>query len=444
MTIFYRPEGSNIRALFTWRGTIFEAVLYGNWDLYFFMAVHCGGLLLLYTDITGALGLRARAWLSEHSYEIMNSITLPGTLFIFLVIFYNGHCYERYKHYVNSAMDLSRLIINYSHEVANAFGPESDEARNICRLMQASLMLCYQEIASSIDYSALQKQKLLHRKEISLLKQCHSDQCVMTGSWVLEILHRNVLNGGLHPMQFKVLRDSANVIQIKMCSQFDIEDVPIPFSYYHALNAISMIFLTVISGATPFMNFGTMLQLMFVPVILGIKEVASQLSNPFGNNKGDFPLSELILRNNIVCRSFFLKLGTETACCQQPKLDDEEDGTRFSDGWLAEEAEERDMIELESWDHALFSDMISELELFGSEDARTGLKKGTHKQQHAMDHRRAKKGTNCIVSFGSNPAIRKRKGHMQSRRWQAHHAGHGGSSDRREETLVEEEQKIQV
>jgi hypothetical protein len=93
--------------------------------------------------------------------------------------------------------------------------------------MQASLLLCYQEIASSIDHSALQKQRLLHRKEISLLKQCHSDQCVVMGSWVLEILHRNVLNSGLHPLQFKVLQDSANAIQIKMCSQFDIEDVPI-------------------------------------------------------------------------------------------------------------------------------------------------------------------------------------------------------------------------
>jgi hypothetical protein len=82
----------------------------------------------IYTDITGALDLRARAWLPEHPYEIMKSTTLPGTLFIFLVIFYNGYCDERYKHYINSAMDLFRLIINYSHEVANAFGPESDEA----------------------------------------------------------------------------------------------------------------------------------------------------------------------------------------------------------------------------------------------------------------------------------------------------------------------------
>jgi predicted membrane chloride channel (bestrophin family) len=361
MTIFYRPEGSNIRALFTWRGTIFQAVLWGNIDLYFFMSIHVLGIFVQsHGDMGGETGQAISEYLDEHSNEILDSLSLPGTLFIFLIIFYNQHCYTRYQHYVKEAMDISRAVINFSHEATNAFGPGTDNAKNISRLMQATLILCYQEIASSIDYSTLQKQRLLHRKEIALLRECHSDQCVMTGAWVLAILHRAVLAGpppnGLHAMQFKVLRDAVNLIQTRLTAQFDIEDVPIPFSYYHALNAISVIFLTIISLATAFCNFGTLLQCMFVPVILGIKEVASQLTNPFGPTHGDFPLSELILRNNIVCRSFFQQLGPDSqACCMPPCFDDDLDGDaggterghdpeRFCNGWLSDEAEQRDLV----------------------------------------------------------------------------------------------------
>jgi hypothetical protein len=158
---------SNIRALFTWRGTIFAAVFCGNIDLYVFMAIHALGVAVNYNAHYFRMEVVAD-YLEEHSKEILDSLTLPGILFIFLVIFYNQHCYTRYKHFVKEAMDISRAVINFSHESANAFGPETDNAKNINRLMQATLILCYQEIASSIDYSTLQKQRLLHRKVSSL------------------------------------------------------------------------------------------------------------------------------------------------------------------------------------------------------------------------------------------------------------------------------------
>jgi hypothetical protein len=62
-----------------------------------------------------------------------------------------------------------------------------------------------------------------------------------------------------------------------MAILFEVEDIPLPFAYYHMLNAACFLFLATFSVGTGLLEYGWVSEFLFIPFLLGIRESASVL-----------------------------------------------------------------------------------------------------------------------------------------------------------------------
>jgi hypothetical protein len=95
--------------------------------------------MVTHESSSSALGAATNANLGER-------LQLPGLVIVFLVVFYNQHCYERYKKYVDIAYTIIRQVLQITQELAVYLGSENPEVRNASRFMQAAHHLVYYQV----------------------------------------------------------------------------------------------------------------------------------------------------------------------------------------------------------------------------------------------------------------------------------------------------------
>ena len=254
MTIFYQPETSNFRTLFTWNGSIFPLVFKDNHDVYFFWFVHivfyvfrCLEEAEIMPNVLSALG---------KGDDISARLQLPGLMIVFLAVFYNQHCYSRYQTYITKSFKIAREILQWTHELAAYQGAGTPDVQNAARCLQAAHHLAYYQVGHKMHYGTLLERQLLTDAEMSLIKEYDGDEYSLPLVWCFEIIQNRMVKNKKHPMAFKGLRDKLYDIEDMLGQIFEVEDVPIPFAYYHMLNASCFFYLIIFSAGTAYMNFG--------------------------------------------------------------------------------------------------------------------------------------------------------------------------------------------
>jgi predicted membrane chloride channel (bestrophin family) len=199
--------------------------------------------------------LKELDFVEEREDMLLTILALPGMLVVFLAVFYNQHCYARYNVYTEKALSVSRWMVQFAHEIHASQGSNED-ITSIVRLMCAANHLVYYQISGKNRYQILKKRFLLSPAEISRVKRFNGDKYSLVMGWVMQILHKRLTENKLHAMAFKGLRDEADKIQDVMGTLFEIEDQPIPFTYYHMLNISSFTYMLLYTAIMGVIKFG--------------------------------------------------------------------------------------------------------------------------------------------------------------------------------------------
>ena len=174
---------------------------------------------------------------------------------------------------------------------------------------------------------------LLKVHEVDALR-CYPDSMVglVLVTWCVQTLKELERNGELTGPAFGQAQGSALKLQSASCKICNLLNLPIPLPYFHTLVVLQNVCFAIMSWSLlSFVSFLTPIVLFFaVLCMVGLREVAVALSNPFGKDDVDFPIDKWIaqLRSNalLVHRdNRLVRLPSHETTQTGPNVDDEED-----------------------------------------------------------------------------------------------------------------------
>ena len=110
---------------------------------------------------------------------------------------------------------------------------------------------------------------------------------------------------------------SAFKLRAASCKICNLLNLPIPLPYFHTLVVLQNVCFAIMSWSLlSFVSFLTPIVLFFaVLVMVGLREVAVALSNPFGNDDVDFPIDKWVAQ----LRANALLVHRENRVVRKPK-----------------------------------------------------------------------------------------------------------------------------
>jgi predicted membrane chloride channel (bestrophin family) len=292
----------------------------------------------------------------------VGTIGLP-LLFFFIVFFGNasyGRFYQLYSHCVGiggATMEWVALVKTSTKHIAE---PERVAAQwHAVRLILAAQHLLYYSLygdgVQDAEWRMIAKRGLLTAREVQTLKQYGGMKPFLAVCWALDYVTAVITRDANIVLS---QRDTAKAVATEVllmqfreiifkfrghCGQIiNLLKQPVPFPYFHLLNFILVLQLLLIAYALacdPSLDalppYFALLLLVFISIVLiGMRGLAVQLSNPFGTDAVDFEL-ETFMRGaykNAVAhlRSSELNVGDGCEPCKEfpnpllPHLEDAE------------------------------------------------------------------------------------------------------------------------
>ena len=254
------------------------------------------------------------------------------TLLFFFAVFYSNDCYQRFKtlygHTVGLAaatQEWSLLVRTYSR----AEGPDIDRAAvfdmrwNASRYMLVALHLLYYTLygsdtgpaLSEIEWRMMRARQLVTHDEIAKVDAYVGFKPLLPLFWAMREARALIddwssARADRHGDLGQCMRDEHVLTQFREvvfkfrghCGQIiNLLKQPIPFPYFHLLNVMLVIQLFLLSYALatyadlPF--YMSIASITIVSIVLvGLRSLSVQLSNPFGDDLVDFNIEEFMHR----------------------------------------------------------------------------------------------------------------------------------------------------
>lgn len=236
---------------------------------------------------------------------------VTGSLMTFFVCFYNQHVFGRY----NKLYDLTKKMLENCLECVSFLKiqvPNKGAQRKIAKLLIAScFMFFFERSEGAIDLSAMSRRefkqlrtlKLLTDREISHLEK-HCDRYVefslpsfLALQWSMQIMRkvtpdpegRDDMLAGFYGRVYELRQCQAEVCQIL--------DLPMPFQYFHIMNLMLMLNLLLWAYSLGCQDsyFAPFIYMFVQMMFQGIRELSTALSNPFGDDEVDFPITDWMM-----------------------------------------------------------------------------------------------------------------------------------------------------
>jgi predicted membrane chloride channel (bestrophin family) len=249
---------------------------------------------------------------AEYHFDLPWGLTgVTGSLMTFFVCFYNQHVFGRY----NKLYDLTKKMCESCLEVVSFTRiqvPNKGAQRKIAKLVISSLFMFFFERSesdadlsnlSNREFKQLEKLELLTAKEISQLqKHCKrytkdALPSFLALMWACEIMRRvtpepesrDDMLAGFYGRVYDVRKSQAEVCQIL--------DLPMPFQYFHIMNLMLMLNLVLWAYSLGCQNsyFAPFIYMFVQMMFQGIRELSTALSNPFGDDEVDFPVTDWMI-----------------------------------------------------------------------------------------------------------------------------------------------------
>lgn len=337
----YDPQENFMAVLSRYSGTVLPLVLTKPL-LYALILLHatfhlidasCGGLLPLDTTVV---------------------VSLPATLLIFLVVFYNGNCYTRFFELWKHTCELNGLVTEWVMETCFFFdmldeldGVRDGQAgdllivdaswRAVRRVLSAMYLLFMALDVETLDadkdwlgrttrvanllcgegleeeeYTALVELGLLTPDEAKSVTEYPGLKCNLPIRWALSELKAvckmdpGIVASRRH--NFENLQTIATAFSKKAILIVTFMQQPLPFVYFHVLKIMMVLISTIVSyslveifGDEGWMR-STSIYILIQGNLLGLMEIAGAMADPFGKSAVQF----------MAC------LPVPTACCLLP------------------------------------------------------------------------------------------------------------------------------
>ena len=307
-------------AILKYAGTMLPLIA-ARWELWFYFLVHSGLVILFRLAKYDMFGLSEIAL--EPDYEApWNIIKVPTALLTFFLVFFNGKCYDRFCGYYNAHCGIGGRLQQLAGQTLSSWPNHPAERWEAMRYLIASACVVYFKVSdppgaprpiedeewarllsdegSWLKYGRQICPPLLTKDEVEVLKAYKGNIQMLLQTWGLrELRHgcRTILGGSEGEVIYVEMEREVFGLRGECAFISNNLAMPIPFPYFHALNTLLMInyslytyaFLYYDSVLTPLMLF------LVIVVTLGMREVSSALSNPFGEDEVDFPIHKYIM-----------------------------------------------------------------------------------------------------------------------------------------------------
>jgi len=228
---------------------------------------------------------------------------------MFMLIFYNGHCYERYLQFYAACMEVLRSAIFFIQElIISVPYDEVEKHRQVAsRYILATIYLFYMNVtggaAKGLEWQELRRKGLLTKDEAHMLSEYPGRVVLTLTSWAMQVVckaldkdvfwedqkpHIAHVHNRLNVHMINIIRGSNRVCYLLAN--------PIPFLYFHLMNSILVVNFFVLGVA--FAIFKTWMTLaaygFAVLVYTGLRQVSIDLSEPFEQDASDFPVHQFL------------------------------------------------------------------------------------------------------------------------------------------------------
>jgi len=246
----------------------------------------------------------------------------------FFEVFYTNQCYGRYTELYRISRKMLGNLHDFTFEIRLYLRSSClNHTRLAARWFTASVILFFYERnceVSSREWAELIRQGLLKPSEREILSRFHSHQrSLVLMHWSAMAIRDGCNKAKAPPNVVKGLVDKLLKSRALEQSVVDTVDLQMPFQYFHLLNL-----MVVVNLALWAYGMGTTGSLMapvtyfFAALIfMGMLELATALSDPFGEDEVDFPVVQWMndfLENTIVLLEFDSPITVES------QLEDEE------------------------------------------------------------------------------------------------------------------------
>lgn len=318
MVRYYNPHESTILSLFRWRYTLTSSVFFmGEFWIYMILAL----LVMVLMDL-GVVGLPS----GVVGLDVWKLLGPQLSLTIFAVVFYNNQCYGRYMSLYSSCVDIEISAKNFASELLVDFGHDPDLQGNIrqaCKYCLAAVFYFYlsqkddlnMDGSLPITWQIIQDKGLLTEAEVQQVGEFPGAVFTLLLHWANVAVKdgiRKLRAADGKPGQYKPpelaamssrLYSSMHQIGASCDKVRSIQNMPVPFSYFHLLNIL--ISVTVLAT-----GFGSLILveqqdsptfcLAFFPyavvtfAFLALRQLSGELADPFGQDTLDFPTADFM------------------------------------------------------------------------------------------------------------------------------------------------------
>lgn len=226
-------------------------------------------------------------------------------LMTFFLVFYNGHVFKRYNRIHCLMMDMSELCLELASMIARSM-PSRESALKLVRMLLASTFMFYFGITpdfsdgamgsiSEAEWATMNRLNLLTTSEVQSLHAHCADPHATSGfasfivlHWSLRLIYKEV---DQHRHQEFERRYTA--LRRTQAEVLGLLELPMPMEYVHLVNMILIVTLTLLSYSMGLAESYTSMIIFCVVqlVFFGIRELTFALSDPFGIDEVDFPIS---------------------------------------------------------------------------------------------------------------------------------------------------------
>mmetsp|Transcript_47606 Transcript_47606/g.136945 ORF Transcript_47606/g.136945 Transcript_47606/m.136945 type:complete len:379 (-) Transcript_47606:69-1205(-) len=280
-----------------------------------------------------------------------NEVKVITALTTFFEVFYTNQCFTRYMELYKLTCTLLLTAQQLAIELRFVLHDTSAKhARLVLRYFLAALVVHLdEEIQPGIAEAIGGKAKLLTAEEQAYIGEFQSGQGLVVMQMASSVFLLKANEVSLHAGKQKSILNKVEQAHKAMAKLSDTLNLPVPFQYYHLL--CFMVVICVLSwgffmGASAGVG-GIFVFLVAELIFMGMIQLATDLSDPFGNDAVDFPLKDwvaecldtcgVIMEYEQDCQSdeqWEAKLARETQLDLGIELDD--GSGRWLPGWNGE------------------------------------------------------------------------------------------------------------
>ena len=264
-------------------------------------------------------------------------------LLFFFIVFYNNNSYQRFYTLYGHTVGMGARLMEWTALVkANSLSATAEHKWaqwNCVRLMLAAMNILYYSLFGddgSIDkdeWKRIVDRQLLTDKEVAVLKSYKGMKPFLAALWAMEearalVAEKARVDESLHRDLGQGMRDELIHQQFRQvafefrghCGQIiNLLKQPVPFPYFHLLSMMLLIQLLMVAYALACPTdvkavFSIPVMAIISLVLVGMRSLAVQLSNPFGNDSVDFDIEKFM--SGAQANSVAM-LSTERAVCGQ-------------------------------------------------------------------------------------------------------------------------------